>query len=347
MARSLSCIPYRPVVGPPERAWIENALFFCVFLPSPAREAAASRAMKIENTKGPKPFLKWVGGKTQLLPELMARLPHDFSTTIKVYAEPFVGGGALLFHLLSKGLHPERIVINDSNPELANVWRTVQIFTDYLVESLARLEADYLALSCEDAKRAFYLGIRSAFNAGRLTGPSPDVSRAAQMVFLNKTCFNGLYRVNAKGLFNVPFGKYHKPIICDETTIRNASTALKGVEILCGDFADSVADAGRGWLIYFDPPYRPISETSAFCDYTQCGFGDAEQRRLAKLCHDLDAKGARWLLSNSEAKDGFFDELYRGFTCDRVYATRAINSKGNGRGKIGEIIVSNIGGGGL
>ena len=299
--------------------------------------------MKKEKTKIPKPFLKWVGGKTQLLPELMARLPHDFASTVKVYAEPFVGGGALLFHLISKGLRPERIVINDSNPELANVWRVVQRYSDILVEKLARLEADYLALAGEDAKRAFYLDIRSAFNKGRLADPLPDVSRAAEMIFLNKTCFNGLYRVNAKGLFNVPFGKYVSPAICDKATIRDASVALDGVEILCGDFADAVADAGHGWFIYFDPPYRPISETSAFCDYTLGGFGDAEQRRLAELCHDLDAKGARWLLSNSEARDGFFDDLYRGFRCERVYASRAINSKGNGRGKIREIVVSNMG----
>jgi DNA adenine methylase len=297
--------------------------------------------MKRDSSNGPKPFLKWVGGKTQLLPELEARLPADFARSVRVYAEPFVGGGALLFHLLSKGLRPERIVVNDSNPDLANAWRVVQRHADGLVEALARFETDYHGLPDESAKRSFYLGVRCSFNAGRADTGSADVARAAELLFLNRTCFNGLYRVNAKGWFNVPFGKYANPSICDEPTIRAASAALTGAEILCVDFAEAVKHAGPGWFVYFDPPYRPISATSAFCDYTQGGFGDEEQRRLADVCRALDESGVRWLLSNSDPPDGFFDGLYRGFRIDRVRAARAINSKGDGRGKISEIIVSN------
>ena len=288
-----------------------------------------------------KPFLKWAGGKTQLLPELTARLPEDFAWTVRVYAEPFVGGGAFLFHLLSKGIRPERIVVNDANPDLANAWRVVQRFPEPLLESLSRFESAYHALPDEASRRAFYLGVRCAFNAGRTENGAVDVARASELFFLNKTCFNGLYRVNAKGLFNVPFGKYETPSICDGSAIRSASAALAGAEILSGDFEDAVKDVGPDWFVYFDPPYRPISATSFFCDYTRDGFGDAEQRRLAALCRKLDAVGARWLLSNSDAPDGFFDDLYRGFAIDRVHAARAINAKGSGRGKIREIIVSN------
>lgn len=298
--------------------------------------------MKKDAKKGPRPFLKWVGGKTQLLPELFSRLPHDFATNVRVYAEPFVGGGAFLFHLLAQGVRPERLVINDSNPDLVNAWRVVQRHADYLVESLSRLETDYRALADEDAKRSFYLGVRCAFNAGSTSGNLIDVARAAELIFLNKTCFNGLYRVNARGTFNVPFGKYDNPSICDESAIRAASAALDGAEILCADFAEAVKYADSGWFVYFDPPYRPISLTSAFCDYTQGGFGDEEQRRLADVCKTLDESGARWLLSNSDQPDGFFDELYRGFQIDRVRAARSINSKGDGRGKVSEIIVSNV-----
>ncbi|MBQ9727557.1 MAG: DNA adenine methylase [Kiritimatiellae bacterium] len=298
--------------------------------------------MKRESSKDPKPFLKWVGGKTQLLSELEARLPADFIETVRVYAEPFVGGGALLFRILSRPNRLERVIVNDCNIDLANAWRVVQAEPDALIAALSRFQAEYTGLPDEAGRKNFYLGVRSAFNAGHPSGNSPDVGRAALLLFLNRTCFNGLYRVNNKGLFNVPFGKYAHPGICDELTIRSASAVLSGVKINCGDFTDAVVDAGPGWFIYFDPPYRPVSDTSAFCDYTRGGFGDDEQRRLAECCRRLDAAGAGWMLSNSDAPDGFFDELYRGFRIDRVRAARAINAKGDGRGKVSEIIVRNI-----
>ena len=337
------CEPNGPVVGPPAWAWIENALFFLRLTMKPRCRRIAD--MKRESSKDPKPFLKWVGGKTQLLPELEARLPPNFAETVRVYAEPFVGGGAFLFRILSRPNRLERVVVNDSNPDLANAWRAVRESPKDLTASLLRFQSEYRGLSDEASRRSFYLGVRCAFNAGRVSTGTTDVGRAAQLLFLNRTCFNGLYRVNGKGLFNVPFGRYGNPSICDAENISAVSAALTNVEIVSGDFAQSVQGADKGWFVYFDPPYRPISATSAFCDYTQDGFNDAEQRRLAACCRRLDAAGCRWMVSNSDPPDGFFDDLYRGFRINRVQAARAINSKGAGRGKISEIIVTNSPGG--
>lgn len=302
--------------------------------------------MKRESSKGPKPFLKWVGGKTQLLPELEARLPSDFTETVRVYAEPFVGGGALLFHLLSKGIRPERIVINDSNPDLANAYRAVQSNVGELIAALDGLQTAYRAQAGEDGRRAFYLSVRDAYNNGVSERTSNPVKRTAQLLFLNRTCFNGLYRVNAKGAFNVPFGSYSNPKICDPDTLLADSTALAGVEITAGDFAAVIVHADAGWFVYFDPPYRPLSATSSFCDYTQGGFDDREQRRLGDTCRTLDRNGARWLLSNSDPKgvdpaDTFFDELYAGFEIRGVMASRMVNANPEKRGKLLELLISN------
>ena len=297
--------------------------------------------MKRYTTNGPRPFLKWVGGKTQLLPALEARLPLDFSQSVRVYAEPFVGGGAFLFRLLEKGMRPERVIINDSNRDLANAYRTVRDRAVDLIAELDAMQSAYRSQADEAARKEFFLRTRAEYNRGAGERDSAPVRRTAQLLFLNRTCFNGLYRVNAHGEFNVPFGRYVNPRICDEETIRADAAALAGTEILAGDFADALAEAGHGWFVYLDPPYRPLSRTSSFCDYTQGGFDDGEQRRLAAVCRKLDGAGARWMLSNSDSPDGFFDELYRGFRIDRVQAGRAINSKGTGRGKISELIVTN------
>lgn len=297
--------------------------------------------MKRYTTNGPRPFLKWVGGKTQLLPALEARLPLDFFQSVRVYAEPFVGGGAFLFRLLEKGMRPERVIINDSNRDLANAYRTVRDRAVDLIAELEAMQSAYRSQADEAARKEFFLRIRAEYNRGAVERDSAPVRRTAQLLFLNRTCFNGLYRVNAHGEFNVPFGRYVNPRICDEETIRADAATLAGTEILDGDFADALAEAGRGWFVYLDPPYRPLSRTSSFCDYTQGGFDEDEQRRLAAVCRELDGAGARWMLSNSDSPDGFFDELYRGFRIDRVQAGRAINSKGTGRGKISELIVTN------
>ncbi len=304
-------------------------------------------AMKTELKRLPHPFVKWVGGKTQLLPELAMRLPADFKQAVHVYAEPFVGGGALLFHLLAQGLRPDRIIINDSNPDLVNAYRVIQSEVDNLIEVLQNLQATYYENQTEEARKHFYLAIRAEYNATQdKRSGNCRTRRTAQMIFLNRTCFNGLYRVNAKGAFNVPFGRYANPRICDAETLSADSRALAGVEIWDGDFAQVVSNAGPDWFVYFDPPYRPLSLTSSFCDYTQRGFDDGEQRRLASVCRDLHEKGARWLQSNSDPKgtnpsDTFFDVLYAGFHIEHVQATRMLNANPAKRGKLGELLVSN------
>lgn len=325
---------------------------FFAFSFQPTRDAAAPRAMDNNKTRGPRPFLKWVGGKTQLLPALLARLPRDFASTVKVYAEPFVGGGALLFHLLAQGLRPERVVVNDSNQDLANAYRVIQSQVPELLDALAQFQEEYRLKSDEESRRAFYLAVRMDYNCGVADRVENPVRRTAQMLFLNRTCFNGLYRVNAKGSFNVPFGRYANPRICDAGTLIADSMALRGVEIMDGDFSSALSGADASWFVYFDPPYRPISTTSSFCDYTQGGFDDSEQRRLAEICCELDAKGARWLLSNSDPRganpnDTFFDDLYGGFDVRHVQALRMINANPVRRGKLSELLISNYRMGGL
>ena len=302
--------------------------------------------MKRYTTNGPRPFLKWVGGKTQLLPALEARLPLDFFRSVRVYAEPFVGGGAFLFRLLEKGMRPERVIINDSNCDLANAYRTVRDHSTDLIAELEAMQSAYRSQADEVVRKEFFLRIRAEYNRGAVERDSVPVRRTAQLLFLNRTCFNGLYRVNARGDFNVPFGRYVNPRICDEETIRADAAALAGTEILDGDFADALAEAGRGWFVYLDPPYRPLSRTSSFCDYTQGGFNDGEQRRLASVCRELDARRAKWLLSNSDPKgtdpgDSFFEDLYAGFDIRGVRASRMLNADPTKRGKLGELLISN------
>ena len=308
--------------------------------------------MKRYTTNGPKPFLKWVGGKTQLLPALEARLPFGFFRSVRVYAEPFVGGGAFLFRLLGMGMRPERVIINDSNRDLANAYRAVRDHAEDLVAELDALQSAYRAQADEAARKEFFLRIRSEYNQGSAERDSALVRRTTRLLFLNRTCFNGLYRVNARGKFNVPFGRYVQPRICDAETIRADAAALAGTEILDGDYADALAEAGHGWFVYLDPPYRPLSRTSSFCDYTQGGFDDNEQRRLAAVCRELDARGARWLLSNSDPKgtdpnDSFFEDLYAGFDIRGVRASRMLNADPTKRGKLGELLISNYSEGGL
>lgn len=331
---------------------MRTRFFFLCRLPTPkARDAAAPRTMRPSSKNSPRPFLKWVGGKTQLLSELEARLPLDFADGVRVYAEPFVGGGAFLWRILSRPNNLEKVIINDLNPDLANAYGVIQSRVEDLITTLHALQRDFRSLANEDSKREFYLSIRASYNQEDASHTADSVLRAAQMLFMNRTCFNGLYRVNAKGAFNVPFGRYANPQICDEETLRADAAALSGVEILNGDFANAVSGADAGWFVYFDPPYRPLSSTSSFCDYTQGGFDDGEQRRLAALCRDLDGKGARWLLSNSDPKgrnpaDSFFDELYAGFEIQGVQATRMLNSNPEKRGKLGELLISNYTNGG-
>lgn len=299
--------------------------------------------MKRTETYAAKPFIKWVGGKTQLLDDIKKSLPKDFDKRDGLtYVEPFVGGGAVLFWILQEYPNITRAVINDINAELICTYRVIRNDVDSLIAELNRLQAEYLPLSAEDRKE-YYLAQRALFNTKNTT----DVQTAALFIFLNRTCFNGLYRVNSKGEFNVPHGKYSNPRICDEATLKADSVLLQKVEILCGDFAQTGEYAGQNVLYYFDPPYRPLTETSAFTSYATGGFDDAEQTRLRDFCDEIARNKSMFVASNSDPKnvdseDRFFDKLYEMFNIKRVSAARMINSKADGRGAISEIMISNV-----
>lgn len=295
-----------------------------------------------------KPFLKWAGGKTQLLPEIECRLPFELSVgKIKRYIEPFIGGGAVFFHL-AQFYRFEEIIISDINLELLIVYKTVRQDVEGLIEQLNRIKKRFMF---SHDRENFYYEQRELFNEGVKEIDfkhfrSTWIPRTAQFIFLNHTCFNGLYRTNSKLLFNVPFGKYAQPGIYDEQNLRAASDLLQTVEIRQGDFEACEEFADDETFIYFDPPYRPISKTSSFSTYHKGEFTDDDQRRLANCFRRLDAKGAKLMLSNSDPKnetpnDDFFDELYKGFQIERIKASRAINSNGAKRGQISELLITN------
>lgn len=290
-----------------------------------------------------KPFIKWVGGKSQLIPTLISRLPHDLDYGSTTYIEPFVGGGALFFWLSSHGLKFKKAILNDANPALVNAYLTIRDMPEKLIQALMEIKDEYMSIKSEDDRKAYYYKKRIEFNSGNDT----PLEHSAHLIFLNRTCFNGLYRVNSKGRFNVPHGRYANPLICDPDTIRADSQALADVEIHCGDFANVLDALDEHSFIYFDPPYRPLSETSSFCSYCEMGFDDDEQRRLAACCRALDTKGIRWLLSNSDPKgicpdDDFFERLYQGFHIHTVQANRMLNSNPDKRGKLSELLISNF-----
>lgn len=290
-----------------------------------------------------KPFIKWVGGKGQLIEQLDAQLPADFGNWKDVtYIEPFVGGGAMLFYMLQRYPNIKHAVINDINPDLTTCYRTVRDCPKLLIESLKDIENTYMSLHTEDDRKAFFMNVRDRYNDKNLDA----IENTTKFFFLNRTCFNGLYRVNKKGLFNVPFGKYANPTICDPETIRNDSELLQRVEILTGDFEETFCYAKDNCMFYFDPPYRPLSDTSSFNDYTKETFNDDAQIRLKMFCDRINAAGYKFMLSNSDCKgknenDNFFDVLYKSYQIERVWATRSVNSNPSKRGKLTEILVRN------
>lgn len=290
-----------------------------------------------------KPFVKWVGGKTQLLDDIKKALPRNLSQINDVtYIEPFVGGGAVLFWILQEYPNITKAIINDINEELICTYRVIKSDVEKLILELTRIQAEYLALN-DVARKDYFLSQRERYNEKN----NSDIETAALFIFLNRTCFNGLYRVNSKGKFNVPHGRYTNPKICDEETLRADSVVLQRVEILCGDFSQTGKYADNNVLYYFDPPYRPLTETSAFTFYAKDGFDDAEQTRLRDFCEQIAAHKSLFVASNSDPQnvdngDDFFDHLYKRFSIKRVSAARMINSKGNGRGAISEIMISNV-----
>ena len=298
--------------------------------------------MKRTETYAARPFIKWVGGKTQLLEDIKKSLPKNLSEKKELtYVEPFVGGGAVLFWILQEYPNITKAVINDINVELICTYRVIRNNVEPLIIELNRLQAEYLPLD-EEGRKDYFLRQRAIFNSKETS----DVQTAALFIFLNKTCFNGLYRVNSKGAFNVPHGRYSNPRICDEATLRADSALLQKVEILCGDFDQTGKYAGENVLYYFDPPYRPLTETAAFTSYSADGFDDAEQTRLRDFCDEIAGHKSMFVASNSDPQnvdreDKFFDKLYEMFNIKRVSAARMINSKGDGRGAISEIMISN------
>lgn len=290
-----------------------------------------------------KPFVKWVGGKTQLLEEVKKSLPKNLKDRAGVtYVEPFIGGGAVMFWILQEYPNIERAIINDINAELICTYRVVKHNVISLIEELERLQSEYISLE-SNARKEYYNIKRKAFNSRNIS----DIETAALFIFLNRTCFNGLYRVNSKGEFNVPHGKYANPRICDRENLLAASRVLQKVEIICGDFAQTEQYAGPDTIFYFDPPYKPITDTSSFTSYAKDGFNDEEQIRLRDFCTRIARHKAQFVASNSDPKEEnttetFFDMIYHEFTIKRVSAARMINSNPNGRGAISEIMISNV-----
>lgn len=290
-----------------------------------------------------KPFLKWAGGKTQLLPTIDSFLPESFRRENDItYIEPFVGGGAMLFFMLQKYSNIKRVVVNDINQHLVNTYKIIRDQPFLLIEYLTELQSEYRKLSDYDFQKEFYLNIRNKFNSGNMS----NIEEASYMIFMNRTCFNGLYRENSKGGFNVPFGKYPNPTICDESLIISDSELLQRVEILNGDFSHTSNFIEGYTFFYFDPPYRPLDATSSFNSYVKEAFDDNEQRRLHDFYSKLSANGCHVLLSNSDGKgrnedDTFFDELYQDFTIERVYAKRCINANPSKRGVLTELLIRN------
>lgn len=300
---------------------------------------------------GAKPFLKWAGGKSQLLRELENRLPEQIKRTKKIrrYVEPFVGGGAMFFHL-QKNYDVKQSYLFDINRELIICYKTIQQNPFGLIEILKALESKYLRKS-DSSRKKFYYSVRADFNEKMKIFDYQKynndwIKRTANLIFLNRTCYNGLFRQNRKGEFNVPFGRYKKPRICDEDNLIEVQKTLRNVIVKCGDFIDSRKHITKGSFVYLDPPYRPLNITSSFTSYAKDDFDDNDQRRLADFYKRMHSKRSFLMLSNSDprnedANDDFFDVLYKDFNINRVLANRMISCNAHKRGRISELVITN------
>ena len=278
-----------------------------------------------------KPFVKWAGGKRQIVDKLLMYAPDEFNT----YYEPFVGGGALLFEL-----SPKKAVINDSNKELINVYSVLR--NEEKFKKMCSILNTYEKNNSEE----FYYELRNKDRNKSSFDRLSDYKRAGRTIYLNKACFNGLYRVNKNGEFNVPCGKYKNPTICDSKNLRNLSFLIRNVEFQYGDYKKSEKYVDSNTFVYFDPPYRPLSITSGFTSYTKEDFNDENQKELANYFKELDEKKAKLMLSNSNPKntnkeDNFFEEIYKGFNINEISAKRMINANCKGRGAISELLITN------
>lgn len=301
----------------------------------------------IPNFVEAKPILKWAGGKSQLLPQINKFLPNKVTKgKIKRYIEPFVGGGAVFFDLIKKYKFSE-VVLSDINLELVILYKLVRDDIYHLIEELEKIQREY---DVAENKSSYYYNMRMEYNSfdkkvsfASVVNSDNFIRRAALTVFLNKTCFNGLYRVNRKGEFNVPIGSYINPRIFDKSDMINASIALQNSIILHGDFEETDRFINKDSFVYYDPPYRPVSKTSAFISYSSTEFDDVEQKRLKDFFDKAHRKGALQMLSNSDptnyVEDSFFDDLYRDYKINRIYAKRSIRATGTQY--IRELLITN------
>ena len=291
-----------------------------------------------------RPFVKWAGGKGSLIPQITKYYPFELKNgRIEKYVEPFVGGGAVLIDILQKYEVQEAYAF-DINKDLINCYNVIKFNVEDLIQKLEKKEKEFLSLDNEKRKNYFY-DVREEYNSYILEAES-NVKRASEFIFLNRTCFNGLYRVNRNGKFNVPFGKYKNPTICDSSNLRNLSKLIKDVLFEYGDYKKSEEIIDRNTFVYFDPPYRPLSDTSGFTSYTKEDFNDEKQKELAEYFNLLSTRNAKLMLSNSNPKnvnenDNFFEDIYRGFNINEVSAKRMINSNSEGRGEISELLITN------
>ncbi|MDR3363359.1 MAG: DNA adenine methylase [Clostridiales Family XIII bacterium] len=292
-----------------------------------------------------KPFVKWAGGKGQLISKIRDTYPKGLGERYTRYAEPFVGGGAVFFDILNN-FDLDALYISDINKELICTYQSIKSSVNELICMLYDFQKDYVPAN-EEARKQYYYAKRVQFNEKKTNGANAsDLECAALFVFLNKTCFNGLYRVNRKGEYNVPMGSYKNPLICDEKNLREISAKLQKVEIVCGDYRDSESFVDDKTFVYFDPPYRPLTETASFTAYTENLFGDNAQMELAEYVEKIGRVGAKVVVSNSDPKnsdvgDDFFDRLYSRLSIRRVEATRMINCNGEARGRVSELLILN------
>lgn len=286
-----------------------------------------------------KPFLKWAGGKTQLIAEIERSLPPFVRSNPFTYIEPFAGSGAVLFWMLNNFPNLKKAVINDINADLINAYRIITEQPKELIKVLKEFQKQFHSLEKdENKKKEYFYEKRDSYNRR----DTDKIIQAALFIFLNRTCFNGLYRVNRKNFFNVPIGSYKTPMICDEQNILAVSDTLQNVKLLNGDFEETLAYADKNSFFYIDPPYKPLSATSSFNSYAENEFDDKEQVRLKDFCIKLHGRDIRWLQSNSDVQhDNFFHRIYEGFNIKQVKAKRFINSKSEKRGELDELLITN------
>lgn len=292
-----------------------------------------------------KPFVKWAGGKGSLLAQLNTYYPNELKNgNIERYVEPFVGGGAVLIDVL-QNFEVNEVFAFDINQELINSYNVIKNNVNELINKLKNMEDEYIALEQEERKQ-YYYKIREQYNSNILSEDELSIDKASQFIFLNRTCFNGLYRVNKSGGFNVPMGNYKNPKICDENNLVELSKLIKNVKFIYGNYYESKEYVDDKTFVYFDPPYRPLNVSSGFTSYTKFDFNDQNQKELATYYSELNNKNAYLMLSNSnpkntDEKDLFFDEIYNGYNINEILAKRMINADSSGRGEISELLITN------